>query len=108
MPQPRILVTGATGQLGALAIGELLKTVPVADIAGLVRPAKDGAPSRAERLLSGVAARIGDYTDPASLRAAMQGIERLLFVSSSELDGRVAQHRNVVEAAAHAGVRLIA
>ncbi len=109
MSQPRILVTGATGQLGALVIDALLKTAPASDIAGLVRPAKDGAPSKAERLESrGVQARAGDYADPASLRAALQGVERLLFISSSEMDGRVAQHRNVVEAAMAAGVRLIA
>ncbi len=53
-------------------------------------------------------ARTGDYADPASLRAALDGIERLLFVSSGELDGRVAQHRNVVEAAKAAGVKLVA
>ena len=44
MTQPRILVTGATGQLGALVIDELLKTIPTAEIAGLVRAAKDGRP----------------------------------------------------------------
>ncbi len=109
MTQPRILVTGATGQLGALVIDELLKTTPASDIAGLVRPAKDGAPSKADRLESrGVQARAGDYADPASLRPALQGIERLLFISSSEMDGRVAQHRNVVEAAMAAGVGLVA
>ena len=109
MTQPRILVTGATGQLGVLIIDEMLKTTPASDIAGLVRPAKDGAPSKAERLESrGVQARAGDYADPASLRAALQGIERLLFISSSEMDGRVAQHRNVVEAVKAAGVGLVA
>ncbi len=109
MSQPRILVTGATGQLGALVIDELLKTVPAAEIAGLVRAAKDGAPSKAERLENrSVEARVGDYADPGSLRAAMDGIARLLFISSSEMDGRVAQHRNVVEAAKAAGVKLIA
>lgn len=107
--QPRILVTGATGQLGAITVADLLKTVPAAEIAGLVRPATGGAPSKADRLQAqGVQARPGDYRDPASLRAALDGIERVLFISSSELDGRVAQHRNVVEAAKAAGVELIA
>ncbi|WP_375381791.1 SDR family oxidoreductase [uncultured Sphingomonas sp.] len=104
MPQPRILVTGATGQLGALVIDALLKTVPAADIAGLVR-----TPSKAEGLESReVQTRTGDYTDPASLRTAFEGIEKLLFVSSGDLDGRAQQHRNVVTAAAQAGVTLIA
>lgn len=107
--KPHILVTGATGQLGALVIDALLKTTPAAEIAGLVRPAKGGAPSKVEQLeAQGMQARTGDYTDPASLRTALEGIERLLFISSSELDDRVAQHRNVVEAAVAAGVELIA
>ena len=52
--------------------------------------------------------RRGDYEDPASLRSAFTGIERLLFISSSAMEGRVAQHRNVVDAARAAGVSLIA
>ena len=107
--QPRILVTGATGQLGGIVVEELLKTVPATEIAGLVRPAESGAPSKGERLgAQGVQARQGDYTDPASLTAALAGIERLLFISSGTMEGRVAQHRNVVEAAKAAGVSLVA
>ena len=107
--QPRILVTGATGQLGALVIDALLRTAPAAEIAGLVRPAEGGARFKAERLEAlGVQARTGDYGDPASLRTALAGIERLLFISSSELDRRLAQHGHVVEAAAAAGIELIA
>ncbi len=107
--QPRILVTGATGQLGGIVVKELLKTVPATEIAGLVRPAESGAPSKGERLeAQGVQARQGDYTDSASLKAALAGIERLLFISSGTMEGRVAQHRNVVEAAKVAGVSLVA
>ena len=106
---PRILVTGATGQLGALVVDALLKNMPAAEIAGLVRPAEGGARSKAERLeAQGVQSRVGDYSDPASFRAALEGIKRLLFISSNELDGRVAQHRNVVEAATAANIELIA
>ena len=109
MSQPRILVTGATGQLGALVVAELLKATTAAEIAGLVRPVKSGVPSKTQHLEArGVEVRTGDYADPASLRAALDGIERLLFISSSEMNGRVAQHRNVVEAAKAAGVKLVA
>ena len=104
---PRILVTGATGQLGALVLAGLLKTTPAGEIAGLVRPGEGGA-SKADRLPAGVQARTGDYGDRASLDAAFAGIERLLFVSSSELGARIPQHRNVVEAARDAGVKLVA
>ena len=40
---PRILITGATGQLGSLVIDVLLKTTPAAEIAGLVRDREEGA-----------------------------------------------------------------
>ncbi len=105
----RLLVTGATGQLGGLVIDALLKTTPAAEIAGLVRVGEHGAASKADPLkLRGVKTRTGNYDDPASLRTAFAGIERLLFISSSTMDGRVAQHRTVVEAACAAGVSLIA
>ncbi len=104
---PRLLVTGATGHLGGLVIDALLKTRPAAEIAGLVR--EGGASSKAGELAArGVETRRGDYDDPASLRSAFTGIERLLFISSSTMEGRVAQHRNVVETARAAGVSLIA
>ena len=106
---PRFLITGATGQLGGLVIDTLLKTTPAAAIAGLVREGEHGAASKVDPLRSrGVETRPGDYGDPASLRFAFAGIKRLLFISSSTMDGRVAQHRHVVEAAKAAGVSLIA
>ena len=104
---PRLLVTGATGQLGGLVIDALHKTRPAGEIAGLVR--EGGASSKSGELAArGVETRRGDYEDPASLRSAFTGIERLLFISSSAMEGRVAQHRNVVDAAREAAVSLIA
>ena len=41
---PKLLVTGATGQLGGLVIAELLKSVPAANVvAGVRDPAKASA-----------------------------------------------------------------
>ena len=106
---PRFLVTGAAGQLGGLVIDTLLDARPAGEIAGLVREGGGSGPSKGDELTArGVQTRLGDYEDPASLQSAFAGIERLLFISSSAMEGRVAQHRNVVEAARAAGVSLIA
>ncbi|MEO3745846.1 SDR family oxidoreductase [Plantactinospora sp. B5E13] len=100
-----IVVTGATGHYGPLAIEELLaRGVPAGQIVAIARdPGK--AAGLAER---GVQVRQADYTDPESLAAAFAGAEKLLFVSGSEAGQRIPQHRNVVDAARAAGVRLIA
>ncbi|MEQ8658793.1 MAG: SDR family oxidoreductase [Hyphomicrobiales bacterium] len=109
MSNPTILITGATGQLGTLAIGALMETVDPSKIAALVRPNSDGSDTRVAHLQSfGIVTREGDYDDPASLREAFAGIDRLLFISSNSFEPRGAQHRNVVDAAKHAGVGFIA
>ncbi|MFN7244849.1 MAG: NmrA family NAD(P)-binding protein, partial [Dietzia cercidiphylli] len=63
--------------------------------------------------LSGVAARGVvtrrlDYDDAPSVDAALEGINRLLLVSSSMIGQRVTQHRTVIESAARHGVELVA
>jgi len=99
-----IVITGATGQLGQLVIAELLKSVPAAQIVAAVRdPAK-----AADLAAKGVHVRRADYTDPASLDAALAGATKVLLISSNELGQRAAQHRNVVDAAKRAGVALLA
>ena len=95
-----IAITGATGQLGALAVEALLKTVPAKDIVAIVRN-----PAKAEALTQkGVVVRQGDYNDEAALTAALAGVDKLLLVSSSEVGQRAVQHRNVINAAKAAGV----
>lgn len=99
----KILVTGATGQLGALVVENLLKTVPAANLAVSVRDAK-----KAEHLSArGVDVRQADFTAPQSLATAFAGIDKLLLISSSDGD-RVAQHTAAIEAAKTAGVKFIA
>lgn len=100
----RYLVTGASGQLGALAIDALLQKVPAANVVALVRRAEAAAPLEAK----GVEVRIGDYTDPASLEKAFRGVDRLLLVSGNDFNDRPGQHANVAEAARKAGVTFIA
>ncbi len=103
---PKLLVTGATGQLGGLVIEALLETVPAGTIvAGVRDPAKAAAIGLRDK---GVEVRIADYSQPETLARAMVGVDRLLLVSGSEIGKRTVQHRTVIDAAKHAGVGLIA
>ena len=100
-----IVVTGATGHLGRLAVEALLERgVPAAEIVATGRrtEALTDLPDR------GVVVRTADYDDAASLEAAFEGAERLLLVSGSEVGQRVRQHGNAVAAAQAAGVGFIA
>jgi NAD(P)H dehydrogenase (quinone) len=95
------LITGATGQLGRGIVEQLLKRVQASSIAVLVRD-----PSAAGSLASlGVEIRKGDYQDCATLESAFEGVEKLMFVSTTAFSDAITQHRNVVDAATHAGVR---
>lgn len=96
-----IAVTGATGHLGRLVIESLKARVPASDIVALARSPEKGADL-------GVSVREADYDRPETLDAALEGVDSLLLISASEVGKRIAQHRNVVEAAKKAGVRHIA
>ncbi len=100
-----IVVTGATGHLGRLAVEALLRRgVPADQIVATGR--------RIETLddlaAQGVTVRRADFTDPASLREAFTGAEKVLLVSSSEVGQRATQHANAIQAAKDVGVSLIA
>lgn len=104
--QTRLFVTGSTGELGRLVIGELLKRVPPGRIvAGVRSPDHEVAK---QLVAQGVEIRVADYTQPETLVKAFQGIDRLLLISSSADDGRLAQHENVINAAKAAKVGLLA
>lgn len=104
MSDSRFLVTGASGQLGRLVIDGLLKTVPASQIGVLVRSDE----AAAEFAAKGLHVHNGDYGRPDSLKAAFAGVDRALLISSSEIGQRTAQHRNAIEAARQAGVKLLA
>ncbi|HVK30782.1 MAG TPA: NAD(P)H-binding protein [Nocardioides sp.] len=99
------VITGATGQLGRLVVDSLLaKGVPADQVVAL---------GRDEERLAGLAAlgvttRKVDYADTAALAAAFDGAERVLLISGSEVGQRLPQHQNVIDAAAAAGVQLLA
>lgn len=99
-----IAITAATGQLGRLILAQLLENVPANDIVAVVRD-----PAKAADLASrGVILRRADYTDPVALELAFVGVDKLLLISSNEIGQRIAQHRNVINAAKLAGVKLVA
>ncbi|MGU3524070.1 SDR family oxidoreductase [Enterobacteriaceae bacterium C23F] len=99
-----IAITGATGQLGQLVIEDLLKTVPASQLVAIVRN-----PAKAQALSDkGIDVRQGDYNDEATLSKALQGVDKLLLISGSEVGKRAEQHRNAIRAAKAAGVKFIA
>ncbi len=97
-----ILVTGATGQFGKSAIDFLLKNgISSSNIVALVRDEEKATELKSQ----GVVLRTGDYDNYTSLVNAFTGVEKLLFVSGSDIMNRNAQHQNVVSAAKEAGVK---
>lgn len=98
-------VTGATGQLGGLVVdGLLARGVRAGEIIAVVRDAAK-AQSLSDR---GVLVRVADYSDTAALTSALDGVEKLLLVSGSDIGQRIGQHGNVIGAAETAGISLIA
>lgn len=103
---PRLLVTGAGGQLGRRVVELLLE----AGAPNIVAASRD--PSKlADLAARGVETRRVDFDEPASLTTAFAGVDRLLLVSTDNLDQpgrRIAQHRAAIAAAVAAGVKHIA
>ena len=92
-----IAISGASGQLGRIAIESLKTRVDAKQIVALARDT-----ARVADL--GVAARTFDYTRPETMAAALDGVEVLALISSSDFENRVGQHENVITAAKAAGV----
>lgn len=90
-------VTGATGQLGRLVLANLVNRQGPSNLVALAR-----TPAKAADL--GVVVREADYDRPDTLSRALEGIDTLLLISSSEVGKRGAQHKAVIEAARAAGV----
>jgi NAD(P)H dehydrogenase (quinone) len=95
-----IAITGAAGQLGRLVVEKLMTRAPASQIVALVR-----SPERAADL--GVTAREFDYSRPELLGPGLVGVDTLLLISSNAVSERLAQHRNVLDAAKQAGVERV-
>ena len=101
-----IVVTGATGKLGTLVLGSLLKRVPAEQVGVSVRDLQKADAFREQ----GVRVRQGDFSKPESLAHAFEGVSKLLVISSNAAaygDDPLAQHRAAIESAKRAGVQRI-
>lgn len=99
-----IAITGATGQLGSATINFLInKGVNPSEITALVR-----SKEKAQDLKSkGVNLKVGNYSDHGSLVNAFKNTNKLLLISSNEMETRSQQHTNAINAAKKAGVKHI-
>ncbi|MHB1064417.1 MAG: SDR family oxidoreductase [Georgenia sp.] len=91
-----IAVTGSTGRLGGRVAGRLAAAGVRQRL--IVRDA-----SRAPDL-PGSEVAVASYADGAALRAALEDVGTLFFVSASESANRLDEHRGVVDEARAAGV----
>ena len=96
-------VTGATGQLGQHVIAKLSKLTSPSNIVAAVRDPAKAAHFKAQ----GIAVREADYDKPETLKAAFEGVDRLLLISSSAVGSRAHQHEAVIAAAKGAGVEVL-
>jgi len=102
----RIIISGASGQLGGQAVKDLLATgVPAKNLI-LVSRTPDGLLEYAKL---GAATRFGDFGRPESLSAAFAGGTRMLLISIGTGAGpRPVAHGHAIDAAKAAGVKQIA
>ncbi len=98
-----IFITGATGHLGNAVIQFLLERMTPNDISALVRTSSKAVQLRSKN----VQVRTGDYDDYPSLVKAFAGIDKLFFISGSDVAKRGKQHENIIKAAKETGIKHI-
>lgn len=101
-----LLVTGASGQLGRAVINHLLGAQKIAP-SSIIATTRDPE-NLADLAALGIAVRAADFNDRTSLEKAFAGADRVLIISTGDLDlktgRRLKQHRTAVAAAQAAGV----
>ena len=108
LAQDKLIVSGASGQLGGLVVDELLaRKVPAKDLILVSRtPNTEAMKAYAAK---GASVRFGDFTKPESLAAAYTGGTKMLLISINGGGGqRPELHKAAIDAARGVGVKLIA
>lgn len=98
-----LAISGASGALGQRVLHHLLHTLkrPAREVLALSRRPE----SLASWAAQGVAVRGFDLDAPAALPAALQGVTRLLLISTDAVGRRLQQHEAAMAAARSAGVQ---
>lgn len=99
----RLIVTGASGELGRLVVAELLHRVPAEDLILVSRSPE----TLAHFAWLGAVVRYCDFEHPDSVAAAFTGGQRALVISTIGLRDTAAAHRTALDEAARAGVEHI-
>lgn len=95
-----LLVTGATGHLGSSVVAQLLKNIAPNQF--IVTSGNSRGIQKLEA--QGLQVRLANFNNTKSLYNAFKGIEKLLLISTMDLN-RFEQHQNVVDAAKAQGVK---
>jgi NAD(P)H dehydrogenase (quinone) len=97
----KIAVTASSGKLGTEIVKATVSLVGKENVIGLARN-----PSKAEHL--DIEVRTGDYNAKDDLKKSLKFVDAILLVSGMDApEKRIDQHRNVIQAAKHAGVKKI-
>ena len=89
-----ILVTGATGQLGAAVVKQLIQRNARGKFAVFARDRAKAA----HYANQGIPIRLGDFDKPSALSKAFESVSKLLLISSRSMN-RAQQQRQVIDAA---------
>ena len=103
----KILITGATGQLGGKVIEFLMGKLPTDSI---VAGTRDTQSEKAQDLIKkGIEVRHTDFEDKDSLLEAFKGMDKVFVISTfGDVENAALQQNNVSEAAKEAGIKLMA
>ena len=97
----RIVISGASGDLGGRITRQILREVPASDLTLVTRTPGKLAALEAQ----GASVCYGDYNEPEALEAAYRGKDVLMLISGLNLTNRVPEHKNAIDAAKRAGIK---